>query len=344
MILTNLKFFIRQQISSQEFLSVILHWLIRIVNHKSFFNAKNQSCSHRFPIYTYDFKPPSYPLYPTDSCIDNAMYGIGQTILSYAGINRHSKCFIEHGVFFGNHIQFDQKNHWTNKIITMSRTRVEHLLCRNIKRPILPIGPYIMYAPSIISSPEYTNLKRTLGRTLLVIPSHTSSGFQAIQDESSFIDIVNDLSSGYQSVIILLYYLDLMNSDRCLAYQKAGFKIFCAGHKYDPSFLSRLRTIIELSDYTVSNSVGTHVGYCAALGKPHYIINSNAREVAFSSNTSHFRSHYDSCRLSEIKNVLSVFDEYSDSLTPDQEYIVDKYWGTSMFRKPECIRNFILGS
>lgn len=46
-----------------------------------------------------------------------------------------------------------------------------------------------------------------------------------------------------------------------------------AGHQLDINFLNRLKTIILLSDYTCSNSIGTHTGYCVYLGKPHLVIN-----------------------------------------------------------------------
>ena len=58
-------------------------------------------------------------------------------------------------------------------------------------------------------------------------------------------------------------------------YLEHGFECVTAGHIYDPFFLSRLKSIIDLATITTSNEIGTHIGYCIFMGKPHYFYNSS---------------------------------------------------------------------
>ena len=61
--------------------------------------------------------------------------------------------------------------------------------------------------------------------------------------------------------------------------------VVTAGYIMDPLFLSRLKSIIQLSDLTMSNNVGTHLGYCIYLNKPHWIVRQKI------GNTSHNQKH-----------------------------------------------------
>lgn len=70
--------------------------------------------------------------------------------------------------------------------------------------------------------------------------------------------------------LIYLYWKDaVLGKDK--EYMDNGFTIVTAGYQSDFRFLKRLKTFIKLSDFTMSNAVGTHVGYCVVLDKPHYI-------------------------------------------------------------------------
>lgn len=50
-----------------------------------------------------------------------------------------------------------------------------------------------------------------------------------------------------------------------------GYTIVCPGNRFDPRFLSYQRDMIELSGMTMSNDLGTHIGYIVALNGPHYM-------------------------------------------------------------------------
>ena len=67
----------------------------------------------------------------------------------------------------------------------------------------------------------------------------------------------------------MLYYQDILNGDAAI-FEDAGFVVVTCGYREDCHFLERQRTLIKLADFTMSNSIGTHVGYCVYMGKPHY--------------------------------------------------------------------------
>ena len=105
----------------------------------------------------------------------------------------------------------------------------------------------------------------------MVFPSHSVKGLEVEYNYSWFNNKILEEKSKYDSILVCLYHLDAQNKKIVSNYKDLGGTIVCAGHKYDHNFLSRLRSIIELSDFTISNSVGTHVSYCCALGKNHRV-------------------------------------------------------------------------
>ena len=95
----------------------------------------------------------------------------------------------------------------------------------------------------------------------------------------------------------------------------------------DCLFLSRLRSLISISDLTMSNSVGTHVGYCVYMGKPHYVYGQAKLFSADSaSDEAEFINPYADTASSEKQIVASAFmgEETSDNAITE---ICDYFWG-----------------
>ena len=319
------KFYARQFISSSKVLSKFLHAILRLVNKKKFAIALKKS--RNIPFYSDETKPVVFPVYPSDSAIDNDLYGIGEILKEYSGFKGYSNAYIEHGVFFGNHVQFDQKIHWTKKIITFGNIRREHLKNHDIRKSIIPVGPYINYAKNNISADEFTTLKSSLGKVLLVIPGHSSTNYQASFDTHKLIEEARTIGKRFKTIVVLMYYRDLECRRRYQPYLDAGFRVYSAGHKFDPSFMNRLRTIISLADYTISNTVGSHIGYCVALGKPHYLINQRFEELATSSIENDLYSEFHEIRLRELDDVSVEFRKFTSTISEGQLKVVEKYWG-----------------
>jgi hypothetical protein len=134
-----------------------------------------------------------------------------------------------------------------------------------------------------------------------------------------------------------MYWKDILNGNH-FPYREHGFQVVTAGHRSDSYFLSRLKDIIELSDYTMSNFVGTHIGYCISLGKPHYIIKQKY-EIYGENIEKEFEDRRDINYLHSFKNeeseIIDAFDNFIFSITDLQIFIVEKHWGKNEILKIE---------
>ena len=126
-----------------------------------------------------------------------------------------------------------------------------------------------------------------------------------------------------------MYYLDELKNGFASAYEKAGFKVTTAGHQLDINFLNRLKTIISLADYTCSNSVGTHTGYCTYLGIPHLIINP--------------AESLDKVNLL-WRNLWKVYEGKTEDDIREQRCVARKYWGFDFVKTKDEMRSLLLNN
>jgi hypothetical protein len=193
----------------------------------------------------------------------------------------------------------------------------------NMKRKVIAIGPYINGAVFFKTKNELDILKQKYGKTLLIFPCHSIKTMHAIYDESDFMQEIFKIKNDFDTVFICLHWLDVLNEKRFLFYEKyvsGNFKIVSAGNSHDPSFLSRLKDLIYLSDFTMSNSVGTHVGYSVCMGKPHYLY---SQTIDYISND----VSPDAGMYPDVPKFYERFGQYSANITPEQIALIERYWG-----------------
>ncbi len=330
-------------------------WLVKIINF--FFNLKNRKKFNvevdkreKTSLFNYEKLIESLSYAPDEVVIDNNLYGIAYWLKKYSGIDttRSLNAYIEHGVYFGNLVREDQKRIPVRSIITYSNIREKHLKEVRISKKIIKVGPYIHYVDGLLSSEEKNILKNELGKTLLVFPSHSIIGVNAQFDEDEFIKKIEEIAVNFDTVLVSLYWVDATKRNLVKQYENKGYKIVTSGHRFDLNFLSRQRTLIELSDYTMSNSVGTHIGYCVYLNKPHYVFK---QEVEKLGDTPALQQHFDKVRnekqlfteeqeIQEVERAFSSFYSTSD-ITEEQRKVVDKYWGVEYIRTPQVLKNML---
>lgn len=204
---------------------------------------------------------------------DNSAFGAMGALKGYFSINDQG-FYIEHGLFFGKHIQAEHSFLKNPRIITMSRARSK-FLTKSLGLQNFPIGPYIQYSRSLLSKGTRQKIKSRIGKTLLFFPPHSTTWYKA---ENKNFDAILDLKDGYDTCLACIFYQDLGNRELLANLSRMGFHVVCAGHRYNQSFLSRLKSIIELADFTCSASVGTQIPYCSILNKPHLLINESVLE------------------------------------------------------------------
>lgn len=281
-------------------------------------------------IFDYQELSKRLAFYPYHPIPENNLYG---TVLVLSRFNKISYFTrIEHGLYFGSMVPDRNMFNTTKQIITYSTYRKNHINNRtNI--PVACVGPYIKYAKILMLDIDFYKLKQELGKVLLVFPAHSIETVTASYDESEFISFIEGKKNEFDSILICLYWKDI-ELGRFKEYEKLGYKIVTAGHSYDYYFLDRLKTIISLADMTISNKIGTHIGYCTALHKPHYVFKSNVEYSAAGENKEEsekelfLRKDNDllTC-LDDMEIVYKAFNSFSYQITEEQKECISYYWG-----------------
>lgn len=275
----------------------------------------------------------------------NGFYGIGETLRRFAGSDTCVKACIEHGVHFGNYVNKQELDgSGLPCLLTFSETRLGHI--REVSNvPVGLIGPYIAYAEDYLDDKEFSLARERLGKTLLVFPSHSVDRVRVSYELDDLVSEIERVKANHdiETVLICLYYRDLLNG-AAKDYERFGYRVVTAGYREDSLFLARQRSLISLADLTISNNVGTHVGYCAYLKRPHIVY---VQEKLYESDSvldnSEFDNAYAEQLAAEKTEVAEAFRSYSNELTEEQKRVCEKYWGFSYVRsKKELFSLFSL--
>lgn len=296
-------------------------------------------------LFDYQQLAEELPYGPDERVIDNNMYGYAQALKNYAGIGGDLRAYMEHGLFLGGIVHPDQYHWHFSRIITMSAQRKQILARALPEKEALAVGPYIHYAQGLLTVAELKKLKTALGRTLLVFPFHSMKNVRADFAESDFLTEIKRVARDFDSVLISMYYLDARAKARCQAYEAEGFKIVTAGHRFDRAFVNRQRSHLELADFTMSNGVGTHTGYCIYLKKPHYIFHQEYRQQASSKieaqRLARSTGHSGREKSRAERNYFSLlFGELRSDIRTDQYEAVADFWGFEDIKSPAELLNW----
>ena len=324
------------------------NWLLKcnkVVNNFFFSGRFEQIVTEVKKLSIFDYKRLAMPMmrYYTDFIPENNDKNMGRCLKEYRGVNVQDSlnAMIEHGVFFGDYVADREYILNVPSIITFGDSRIQHLTDKGVNKQIIPIGPYIHYASPLLAKEEFLRVKQHLGRVLLVFPSHSldKEGFKSQYNIKEFTDEIDRVARDFDTVLISLHYDDV---SRAVEYEKRGFICVSSGHTNDPFFMHRQRSIIELSDVTMSNAVGTHVGYCIYLKKPHYLFKQKiggGKDNVVEKLTKRWCD--DSIYEKEVSEVESAFDYYSSSITEYQFEIANKYWGFEYIKTPEKLKEIL---
>jgi hypothetical protein len=333
---------LKRTLISHAFTAKMLYMFYRLKHANA---AKKASVARaKTSLFNYRALTADIPYSPEEIVIDNNLYGQAHAIKKYAGIKHDLQAYIEHGLFWGGMVHQDEYYWYTERIITFSERRKADIAAKGISDKVICIGPYIHYAKPLFNTEEMQALKQELGKTLLIFPSKSILNIESKYDVDEFIGEVKRIGQDYDTILISLYFLDAQNEAVTKAYEAHGFKIVTAGHRYDHNFLARQRAFIELADMTMSNEVGTHVGYCIHLNKPHYLFSQKLERVGKSKKElarelTLYEANEDKRRNAEKDEVADAFKSYlPGQITKQQRHIIDKFWGTSSVKTPDELR------
>ncbi|WP_308644087.1 hypothetical protein [Oceanotoga sp.] len=272
----------------------------------------------------------------------NEAYGNSENLKIYSKNNKSIKASIEHGLYIGNHYnKFETSNSFLPAIITLSEYRKKILLNKN--KFIFDIGPYIHYSKKINMN-FIQKEKEKYGKNLLVFPSHSIESIEWRYNIKDFINLIKKIKKAYNfdTVNICLYWVDI-NNKLDEVYKKEDFNVITAGHKKNKYFLNNLKKYILLSDFVISNNIGTHIGYVNYLNRPQYIYKQELKVIANSEKD--YKKEFgdrDFESTEKIKNKLyKAFSKINFEITREQKEICNYYWGFDKVKTPDEI-NFIL--
>jgi hypothetical protein len=243
------------------------------------------------------------------------------------------KDILEHGVNFFDRVElFDShyidRNKYRN-VYTFSKNREDILQSYQNDCNVVSVGPYILGANFFHSMEKRNIIKKKYGKILLVFPVHSTKRIQTQYNREHFIDEIFRIRHNFQSVFICLYFSDIVNK-KYTDFLNSGFTIVTAGTREDIKFLSRLKDLIYLSDMTMSNNIGTHIGYSICMNRPHYLfyqsVNYNfSDKVRQKTKESISEEIMEKERL--FSEFLQVFGSFSWDISMEQISICRKYWG-----------------
>lgn len=261
---------------------------------------------------------------------ESLYYGHLQAFLDYGklcGKDAFHMPVITHGVLFDDNIQISDRC-----FIHQGR---HHLPLVHKERPYVPIfaaGPYVHYARPFWDADTTSRIKQEWGRTLLIVPHHTIEWQKAQYDCGEFVNrVIAKYGKDCNTIAACLYWNDF-DGKIYEACRSAGVRILSAGFRFDGHFINRLRTILELSDLVVSNSISTHVGYSLQMNKP-FVYEHSDLDVAIT--TAAEREHFDSHHSTGSKLAAIFANVGADMET--QKQLTDSRFGFSQIKSQEEI-------
>lgn len=289
-------------------------------------------------LFDFELFVKDYPRFFTHPIPDNCCWGMIDCLKNYSGL-KEIDAYIEHGYFWGKFVPDIEEKCFARKIITFSEHR-KHYISEKCSKEVIPIGPYIHYAPDYIEGEEFEELKRSLKKTLLFVPSHAGTGTRLHYNIEEMLKAIDERAKDFDSKVVSLFWTDAINLEVVKMYKDAGFLVFCAGHRYDPYFLSRQKTMMKLSDLIVCNGGGTHIGYGVYLGKPIWCLRQNVVPEAINSKgivNIYFEKQVVLSQNQEINYICDIFSVYSEHLTPKQIDAVNTLFGIDSIRDKQTL-------
>ena len=266
-----------------------------------------------------------------------------QALQDYAGLTLLSmpplRLGVQHGYVFEicnwERSKLDLRNLvWSKQLVEMFH---EH----TANPDIYAIGAPFFYAKSLLGAEQLKVEKQRLGRNLLAFPMHSETHVDTNYNPNNFLSILAEERKHFDTVRVCMYWKDVQRGIHKV-FEEAGYECVCNGHLYDPNFLRRQKALFELADATISNGVGSHIGYSIYMGKPHWLID-DQYEYVNSSTIGDADELTDVAKKENFLRVKKAFLNNADyKITSSQKDVIDEFWGISDMKTPEELKKLLL--
>ncbi len=274
---------------------------------------------------------------------DNTLYGIAQCFRTYSDYHGMMDSYIEHGVNFSTSVYPPDAVNGLSNIIAVSKKRID-IINKNYPKKVYPVGPYIHYADPLYDQQQYEKDKKRLGKVLLVFPTKSIEGVNHTFDNDEFIAEIKKVKEKIKadSVLVNIYFYDIQQGMH-KKFEEEGFIIVTAGHKHDIHFTNRLKYIISLADYTMSNNIGTHIGYCLYMKKPHYVMKQKVEISGENAKEEFYEERLRTYNESQ-KQILDAFSVFSLEITKEQNEVYCEHWDPESIKSKEQLLSILKDS
>lgn len=273
-----------------------------------------------------------------DDFFENNFYNHGNVLKDYCGYRKKSSLSIEHAMFWGNKVPDSELNDLHHAILTFGDYRYE-CIRKVTNKEVIKIGPYINYTENLYPDVFMNTIKNKLGKTMLVFPAHSTWGIDTDYNIIKFIEYIKEFAkrNDFKSVLICMYSRDVERELNKL-YENEGFIVATCGNRYDLNFMSKLKTIINLSDHVLSNTLGTYIGYSVFLNKTLTLYKQDIKEsgeLIGKIQKDEQWLKYNKILDSQKEEFFEVFKEYESSISESQYNLCSLYWGFDYIKTKE---------
>lgn len=264
----------------------------------------------------------------------NSYYGHEYWLKKYSHFEKAIYGLIEHGVYFGDNMNIvgDEKEYSVKNIITFGDYREKLIKKAFPKHQVIKIGPRIAYAETDNDFLKQLTNKTNGKKILTLFPAHSLVDCKCTYDVDYLLSNAKEImnENGIEHLIVCLKEQDMTNGNAD-CFVNRGCTVVTAGAA-SIKFLPRLRAIIESSTLTMSNSLGTHLGYCIYLNKPHVLIKQDRIEL-----------RRDNLIIDPVNSILKdeenmfakIFSRNCVMNITDEQYeLCDYYWGFEYVKNP----------
>ncbi|MDR1876982.1 MAG: hypothetical protein LBQ84_05095 [Flavobacteriaceae bacterium] len=278
----------------------------------------------------------------------NGYYGGSHVLKAYAGFSGQYliKASLQHGIYFGTVGEW-----WSTDIVfpiyLVWGAHHKEVTMEKIQKESYIIGSPFFYAESFFSYAKIQSEKLRLGKNLLVFPMHSIPRVRVVYDVEKFISHLRKLKNEFDNIRICLYYSDIQKKIH-EKYLENGFECVTAGHKFDINFLTRLKSLIMISDATLSNRVGSYTGYSVYLRKPHRLFceSYDFEQSNLFSRTLLEKIQEENKTIQEDEGYQKIREMFADNTSfkclPEHVNAVDPYWGFSEVKTKEALREIFM--
>lgn len=266
---------------------------------------------------------------------ENESYGYYQALQEYCGYHCSPRgAIMEHGVNFSVSLPSKVNLNETYALFFQSNYKNAIIHEKHPHKLTFCIGPYIHYATPLYSDIETSRLKKKYGKIALIYLSHSTYNSNVIREDSAYKEYVEKYSDEYDTIMFCIYWRDVRREIYEVIKAIPNAEIVSAGFLYDPSFIRRTKSLLQMADLVVVDEIGTSVGYALYFDKRVDVIDQKyTRTIDF----------IDPRDVISMENQDRIQVALKSRNSENIREVYEEFWGGSYIKTKEEIKSILEG-